>query len=108
MHPFATENWSRSYSLRMWAKIPETRLPGLVAVLVKGIEGAHDVAADFDRPFKRQHFIASVDQYPEVNTARGAHGAFERTNQAQPLEGALNVSLVLLHLRQKHVRFLAG
>src|SRR6266699_3012805 len=45
--------------LRMWANIPETRLTGLVAIRVKRIERSHDVAANFDGPFKSQYFISS-------------------------------------------------
>ncbi len=36
-----------------------------------------------------------------MNTARETDSSFESTFQAKPLEGALNVSLVLLHTREE-------
>ena len=92
----------------MWASIPDTGLTQLVSVLVNGVERSHDVAANFDGPFKRQYFISSIDRHREMNLATSADGSFEGANQAQPLEGAFNVSLALLYAREKQSRALFG
>src|SRR5215831_13281515 len=94
--------------LWLWTNIPHTRLPGLVVVRVKCIERSHDVAANFYRPFKRQYFIASPDRNGEMHVASSADGPFEGAHQAQPLEGALNVSPALLYIREVHGRCLFG
>ncbi len=88
----------------MRANVPDTGLTGLVAVQIKRIERSHDVATNFDGPFKSQRFSSSIDRHREMNTASSADGSFERANQAQPLEGALYGSPVLLHIRKKQGR----
>jgi hypothetical protein len=91
----------------MGTSIPETRLTQLVSVLVNGVERTHDVAANFDGPFKRQRFHSSIDRHREMHTASSAHGSFKGANQAQPLEGALYGSPALLDIRKKQSRFLS-
>src|SRR5258708_27903328 len=95
-------------SLWIRASIPDTGLTHLVSVLVKAIERSHDVATNFDGPFKSQCFSSSVDRHREMNTASSADGSFERANLAQPLEVTLYVSLTLLNIREKQIRFLSG
>jgi len=94
--------------LGMWANIPDTGLTHLVSVLVNGIERSHDVATNFDGPFKRQCFSSSPDRNSEMHVAINADGPFEGANQAQPLEVTLKTSLVLLNIREVHGRFLFG
>jgi len=92
----------------MGASIPDTGLTQLVSVLVNGVERSHDVAANFDGPFKRQYFISSIDRHREKNLATSADGPFEGANLAQPLEVALYGSPALLDIREKQGRFLSG